>query len=110
DDYHAQQLENKDIVGYGVYGEQTFVAEDITLTPDSSSFIIHTPRGGMEINLELTGIHNVYNAMAAISWCVVEDIEFQYIKDGLRSLDGLHYLKGKTEIEDEIFIQTHKFY
>lgn len=109
DDYHAQQLENKNMVGYGIYGEQTITAGDIILMPDSSQFTIHTPRGSTEIALGLAGLHNVYNAMAAIGWCVAEDIEFVHIKEGLKQLEGLVHPREGADITGNIDIQIHKF-
>lgn len=109
DDYHAQQLENRHIVGYGVYGRQTITAEDIVLMPDSSKFTIHTPRGSANITLGLAGLHNVYNAMAAIGWCVAEDVDFVHIKEGLEHLGDLDHLQEDVGITGNISIQTHRF-
>lgn len=109
DDYYAQQLENKHIVGYGIFGDQTITAEDLTLMPDCSHFTIHTPRGSAEITLGLAGLHNVYNAMAAISWCVTEGVEFMHIKEGLNELEDLVHLQEAMDITGDISIQTHTF-
>lgn len=109
DDYYAQQLENKYIVGYGIFGDQTITAGDLTLMPDCSHFTMHTPRGSVEISLGLAGLHNVYNAMAAISWCVIEDVEFVHIKEGLEQLEDLTHLQEDVDITGDISIQTHKF-
>ena len=79
DDYHANQLTNRNIVGYGIYGGYNITAKNITLMPDSSRLTICTPKGSKQITLGLPGLHNVYNAMAAIGWCITEEIDFTYI-------------------------------
>lgn len=99
DDYHANQLKNRNIVGYGVYGRYSVTAKDIVLMPDSSEFTIQTPRGSKEITLGSPGLHNVYNAMAAIGWCVAEGIEFPYIEEGLKRLEGLEHIQYNKDMD-----------
>ncbi|NMA96268.1 MAG: hypothetical protein GX974_09545 [Clostridiales bacterium] len=109
DDYYARQLESKLIYGYGIFDDQTIVADDLVLYPDRSHFTIHTPKGSANIDLGLPGLHNIYNAMAAIGWCVVEDIEFEHIKRGIQRLEAFTHLKEGIDITGKISIQIHKF-
>jgi UDP-N-acetylmuramyl tripeptide synthase len=51
----------------------------------SSAFTLHTPAGAAEVRLELPGLYNVYNALAAAALATALDVPLQTIVAGLQS-------------------------
>ncbi|HHW71152.1 MAG TPA: hypothetical protein GX392_07480 [Clostridiales bacterium] len=111
DDYHANELTSGNIVGYGIYGNYNVTAKNITLMPDGSNFTICTPMGNREFTLALPGLHNVYNAMAAIGWCITEGIDFSHIEEGLEQLEHFENVQYNVDadITNPIHIQVHNY-
>ncbi len=53
------------VMRFGFGESADYRARDIAITPAGSSFILHTPDGRAQINLQMTGKHNIENALAA---------------------------------------------
>jgi len=53
------------IVRWGFGGTADYQARDVSITAGGSRFILHTPDGSAEMNLQLIGRHNIENALAA---------------------------------------------
>ncbi len=64
----------------------TVYAIDVELGSEASRFRLITPRGRMDVCLQLTGLHNVYNAVAAAAAAVVLDLSPVTIRQGLESV------------------------
>lgn len=71
-------------------------ARDIKLDEQngSSQFILTTPNGEIVIKLNLFGLHNVKNALAASACCIAIDIPLSLVKDGLQSMQAV---KGRMQ-------------
>ncbi len=54
----------------------------------SSHFVLTTPKGDLPIKLNLLGMHNIKNALAAAACCIAIDIPLQNIKDGLQAMQA----------------------
>ncbi|MBP3648490.1 MAG: UDP-N-acetylmuramoyl-L-alanyl-D-glutamate--2,6-diaminopimelate ligase [Clostridia bacterium] len=83
---------------YGISSEADVFARDIEISEDGVSFSILL-RGveDMQINLQLTGMFNVYNALAAASLAMIMGIQNSDIKAGLESLQNV---PGRVEMLD----------
>ncbi len=53
---------------------------------NGSQLAIETPRGGIELNLRLSGQHNVMNALAATAAALAMGVERDAIRNGLESM------------------------
>jgi len=53
------------VVRYGFGAIADYRARDVSVTAAGSRFILHTPDGSAELNLQLIGKHNIENALAA---------------------------------------------
>ncbi|HTA12185.1 MAG TPA: MurT ligase domain-containing protein [Solirubrobacteraceae bacterium] len=63
----------------------TLKATDVRLNGvRSASFTLHTPAGRAEVSLELPGLYNVYNALAAAALATALDVPLDRIVAGLR--------------------------
>lgn len=67
---------------YGL-GGGTCYASDIILSPKGSTFTLHIPNHELEINFNLPGEFNVYNALAAATVGLVNNINLMVIKSSL---------------------------
>lgn len=104
DDYHAQDIISNTqakIITYGLSDKAQIYACDIESTTMKTSFFLKCIKElGIEptrIDLKLIGSHNVYNALAAIGYGIVEQIDIQTIKEGIERLQGV---RGRFELID----------
>jgi len=93
---------------YGMSTQADFQAKDVVFEGLKSRFHVHHlgVRLG-EIVLNLPGIHNVYNALAAIAVGIELDIPFGVIKSALQTVEGVQRRleikgenKGVTVVDD----------
>ncbi|MFT5132989.1 MAG: UDP-N-acetylmuramoyl-tripeptide--D-alanyl-D-alanine ligase [Gammaproteobacteria bacterium] len=67
---------------------------ELNLASGCSQFVMTTPDGEIDIKLNLLGLHNVRNALAAAACCVAIDIPLQQIKEGLQRMQAV---KGRMQ-------------
>ncbi|WP_315906745.1 UDP-N-acetylmuramoyl-L-alanyl-D-glutamate--2,6-diaminopimelate ligase [Priestia koreensis] len=88
-----------DVITYGIKNEEADVhARNIQLTAKGISFHLTTYKGETEITLPLIGMFNVYNALAAISAALIENIPLECIQKSLATMPNVG---GRMEIIDE---------
>jgi len=63
-----------------------FGAENVQVTPQGCTFILHTPAGSTDITLPLPGRHNIANALAAAALASAVGAPLEAIKKGLSEL------------------------
>lgn len=95
--YFAKQTA-AEIITYGVDNEADVQASNISITAKGTSFHVKTFRGSADITLKMVGKFNVYNALAAISAAMLENIPLSAIKASLESIKGV---EGRVEAVDE---------
>jgi len=86
------------VLTYGVAKECDIRASDINLRDNGASFYVSTPAEEFYLELRLTGLFNVYNALAAVSVGFAEGIKWDSIKKALESVKGV---PGRMEKVDE---------
>jgi UDP-N-acetylmuramoyl-L-alanyl-D-glutamate--2,6-diaminopimelate ligase len=89
DDQYATQViaaSMVPVVKYGVSSDADIRAANIIQTPDGLHFDLITPLGKTQIQLQLSGYFNVYNALAAAAALSKTEITLAQIKSGLESL------------------------
>ncbi|GIO39156.1 UDP-N-acetylmuramoyl-L-alanyl-D-glutamate--2,6-diaminopimelate ligase [Paenibacillus antibioticophila] len=84
-------------ITYGVEQASDIRASQIKITAKGTSFHVDTFRGSCDIQLRMVGKFNVYNALAAISATLLEDIPLAEIK---RSLEAVEGVEGRVEAVD----------
>lgn len=95
--YFAKQTAAETIY-YGVDRDADVRASDISITARGTSFHVETFRGNADIQLKMVGKFNVYNALAAISAALLENVPLSDIKASLESIKGV---EGRVEAVDE---------
>ncbi|MCP4369257.1 MAG: UDP-N-acetylmuramate--L-alanine ligase [Deltaproteobacteria bacterium] len=85
---------------YGMSAQADFQAENVKFEGLKSFFSIkHNGELLGDITLNLPGIHNVYNSMASIAVGMELDIDFEVIKNALKTAEGV---QRRLEIKGEI--------
>jgi len=83
------RLTAAEVLTYGVEQEADVRASNIKITAHGTSFHVDTFRGSADIMLKMAGKFNVYNALAAITAALVEEISLEQIKESLEALPGV---------------------
>lgn len=73
---------------YGLGGGTCF-ASDIILTPKGSNFTLHVPNNQIDVEFKLPGEFNVYNAVAAATVGLVNNINLPVIKEALEKASSV---------------------
>lgn len=109
DDEHLKTLKGKvnaKVVYFGTQENCDYIAKDIDSNGDSTTFKLVYPDGADTIRIPTLGIHNVYNALAAIAVAISENLSIEQIKSGLLTYSGIamrqqiHKINGITIIDD----------
>ncbi len=94
-------------VWYGLNNpEYDYYAYNVQTLPEGVSFTAKTPVGEWNVALSIDGIHNVYNALAAIAVGVLTGMDLESIAKGLSHMEkapmrqNIRREKGMTLIED----------
>jgi UDP-N-acetylmuramoyl-L-alanyl-D-glutamate--2,6-diaminopimelate ligase len=91
--YYAKRTAAQ-VVTYGIHNEADVRAREIVLRPDGCSFVAETFAGNVALDLRMTGIFNVYNALAALAACLLEGLPLEEIKESLEAFEGV---RGRFE-------------
>ncbi|NDI35170.1 UDP-N-acetylmuramoyl-L-alanyl-D-glutamate--2,6-diaminopimelate ligase [Chengkuizengella sediminis] len=92
-----QIVQNYDakLLTYGIENTADIYASDIKYSANGSTYMVHTPKGCIEIKVNLPGVIYVYNSLAAIACAYSNQIPLEIIKEGIHKLEGI---KGRFEI------------
>ncbi len=87
-----------DVVYFGLNGAYQYRAEDILSYQNTTEFTLITPDFKESLVIPCLGIHNVYNALAAISIALEIGMYFDDIKTGLLNYKGVSMRQEISEI------------
>ena len=78
-------------ITYGINNNSNYMAKNISYNENGhASYDLFIDGSYIDkINLSVSGIHNVYNSLAAIAMCKLYDISLENIKDGLNAYTGV---------------------
>jgi UDP-N-acetylmuramoyl-L-alanyl-D-glutamate--2,6-diaminopimelate ligase len=82
------------VVTYGTDLVADFLSTDIKLSLEGTRFTVNYPKGRLEINSRLIGMHNVYNMTAAAACGISMDFSAEEVKLGI---EGLSSVPGRLE-------------
>lgn len=82
------------VITYGIHHKADVQARNMEITSNGTSFVVDTFKGSIPLKLKLNGTFNVYNSLAAVSACLVEDIPLEQIKTSLETFEGV---RGRFE-------------
>jgi UDP-N-acetylmuramoyl-L-alanyl-D-glutamate--2,6-diaminopimelate ligase len=86
------------VITYGIESRADVTARDIRLSPRGVSFVLVSFAGNAEISLNMIGTFNVYNALAAITAALVEEVPLNIIE---KAMPTLNHVPGRMEHIDE---------
>lgn len=85
------------VITYSVVNPSDVKAGDINVTARGVSFAVESTWGNCRLNLKLTGLFNVYNALAAFTVGAVEGLPVELVSRALAGVSGVH---GRFELVD----------
>lgn len=85
------------VITYGIKEQADVHATNIRLTAKGTTFTVNTFKGRIDIQTKLIGEFNVYNILAAIAGCLVENIDLEHIAASLQKIEGV---PGRFELVD----------
>lgn len=86
-----------EVYTYGIKHTADVRAEDVRVGARGVSFSVTGRWGGSALDLRITGLFNVYNALAAFTACAAMGIPVEVIKKALESMQGV---PGRFELVD----------
>ncbi|HET7656673.1 MAG TPA: UDP-N-acetylmuramoyl-L-alanyl-D-glutamate--2,6-diaminopimelate ligase [Bacillales bacterium] len=101
DDERADQLKKMtavQLLTYGIEKPADIWAESIELSEKGTRFTLCTPFGKADVKLNLIGLFNVYNVLAAAAACLVSGVSFESV---CKSLEDAIGVPGRFEVVDE---------
>ena len=88
---------NRNYKTFGIYNNADIMAANIKYYNEKTSFdVIRKNKRKFKVKLSVPGLHNVYNALSAISICLEIDIKIKGIVSGLKKYNGV---KRRFEIK-----------
>ena len=98
-------LDHKKVILFGLDSMADITAQDIQLDTTSSHFMVELGDEFHYINLPLSGIHNVANALAAIAVCYALEVDPAALNKGLALMKGVpHRLQLRAGINQSKII------
>jgi UDP-N-acetylmuramoyl-L-alanyl-D-glutamate--2,6-diaminopimelate ligase len=98
DPYGARLAEQVDAITYGVGGDADFRAEDVAFDAGGARFTIVAPAGRAAALIQLPGLFNVSNALAAVASSVQLGVP---LDDAVGALADAERVPGRLEPVDE---------
>lgn len=87
--YYAKRT-SAQIITYGIHNTADVRATNIQVIPEGCKFHVETPWGQGDISIGMHGVHNVYNALAAVTTCLLEGITLEEIRRSLEQFAGVN--------------------
>jgi len=91
-------LSTAPVITYGIKNDADVTAESIEFRPQGVYFILRYTNKAFPVQLKLTGLFNVYNALSAIAVGLIEGIAAE---DIIASLERVEGIPGRFEKVDE---------
>lgn len=91
------KLTSAEVITYGIEQEADIRASAIRIHAKGTSFHVSTPWGETDIQLQMVGKFNVYNALAALTAALLEGLSLKQVADSLASVQGVD---GRVETVD----------
>lgn len=86
DDAYAlrlKRLTKAKILTYGIKNKSEVMARDIHFGLQKTTFTLIAPGIRLPLEINLVGVHNIYNILAAVSWALTEKLALAKIKAAL---------------------------
>ncbi len=91
-------------ITYGIKHEADVMARNIVIKDIGVSFYVESPWGEGDINLKLTGLFSVYNALAALTVAFIEGLSWETSKKILEKITGVPGRFEKIEMGQDFTV------
>jgi UDP-N-acetylmuramoyl-L-alanyl-D-glutamate--2,6-diaminopimelate ligase len=98
DPYGARLAEQVEAITYGIGGVADFRAEDVAFDAGGATFTLIAPGGRADARIQLPGLFNVSNALAAVAACIELGVS---LHDAVAALADAERVPGRLEPVDE---------
>jgi UDP-N-acetylmuramoyl-L-alanyl-D-glutamate--2,6-diaminopimelate ligase len=98
DPYGRRLAEEVGAITYGIGGDAGFRAEDVAFDAGGAGFTLVTPAGRANARIQLPGLFNVSNALAAVAACMQLGVS---LDDAVAALADAERVPGRLEPVDE---------
>lgn len=95
---HFAKLTSSEVLTYGIDNKAHLQASNVRITASGTAFELHSFRGNRQVNLQLVGKFNVYNALAALGAALCEGLD---LDESIRSLERITGVPGRVEAVNE---------
>lgn len=85
--WYEENKNNYDITTFGIINDSDFMAEEILLNENGSSFICESESGKIQIEVPVAGEHYIYNALCAVAVGKRLNLSEQQIIEGIKSVE-----------------------
>jgi len=92
DDHNYRYFESAtvaQVLTYGIDVDADIKADNVSISSEGVSFNVSSRFGNEKIDMKITGKFSVYNALAAISICLLQSIPLSSIKQSLERIEGV---------------------
>ncbi|OIK09670.1 UDP-N-acetylmuramoyl-L-alanyl-D-glutamate--2,6-diaminopimelate ligase [Bacillus sp. MUM 116] len=83
------------LITYGMDSDSDIYASEIRYFADYTLYTVNTPKGNIEVRVNIPGDIYVYNSLAAIACAYCHNIDLKVIQKGISDLEGI---KGRMEV------------
>ena len=90
DDRYFHKIEKQNLITYGIKNPAESFAIDISLKIGSSDYTLNIMDNVMNISTHLSGLFQVYNALAAVTVAVLCGLESQTIQSALNQIEDIN--------------------
>jgi len=85
---------NVDVLTYGIDNDADVKATNIEFNTYGANFDCKTPLGNYKVKLQMTGLFSIYNALAALTTAITQNLD---INITLKALEETHGVAGRFE-------------
>jgi len=93
-DLIPKNIENMKVFTYGVENKADIMAENIIFAANGTRFCCKTPLGNIKVKMQLTGMFNIYNVLAAIGVGIAEGLN---LKTCIKAIESVKSIPGRFE-------------
>lgn len=86
---------SENVITYALNKKADFIAKDIQMSVNGSEFIIENKGVEKVVRINLPGVFNIYNTLAAIIACNLEGVS---IEDSIKALEIFKGISGRFEV------------
>jgi UDP-N-acetylmuramate--alanine ligase len=103
--FRSELAQHDNVTTFGIQEQNIFRAVDIRQTPDYTQFSVEYSNQLVgKVKIHLSGIHNVYNALAAFSLSYALGIDVKQIIEALENVQPAQRRFNVTNVEDFILV------